>query len=145
MTDILVREHASGRFVAGCAYVRDGRVVLRSPCVWHSTATAALEAAQRRWGRQATHTTNGAPDARERKPARLSRQSKRAIRLMRERGGLTSLEAMHEGIGRLSARVHEIREAFGHDSIESVTVWQGRKRYTRYVWRGPDSVQGVLL
>ena len=69
----------------------------------------------------------------------LKPQARKAIRLMRDNGGLTRLEAMHAGIGNLPARVGEIRSAFGDSAVESCTT-KG-KPYVTYRWRGPDSFQ----
>ena len=75
----------------------------------------------------------------------LKPQAQRCVRLMRAREGLTTLEAMHAGIGRLSARVLEIRAVFGDESVVTERVAGRGSPYARYVWRGPDTMQTELV
>ena len=77
----------------------------------------------------------------ERQWSRLKPQAQECVRLMRANGGLTNLEAMHAGIGRLSARILEIRSVFGDGSV----VTDMSAGYARYEWRGPECVQVELV
>jgi hypothetical protein len=66
-------------------------------------------------------------------PPRLKRQTLATLDLLRARGslGLTRLEAIHEGIGNLPARVLELRRAgYRIASLDERTSLGGR--YARY-------------
>lgn len=77
----------------------------------------------------------------------LKPQAQLALRLLIERGSLTTLEALDAGAGiRLPARIKEIRKAFGDDGVVE-TQWErtNGSRYARYVWRGTDEQTALNL
>lgn len=66
---------------------------------------------------------------------RLKPQTEATLRLLRERGSLTPREARElVGTDRLAARVKEIREVFGYESV--LTTYERGCRHARYEWRG---------
>lgn len=72
------------------------------------------------------------PPTRKMKP-----QTEGVLRILRERGSLTSKEARElVGTDRLAARILEIRRLYGDSAV--TTHWEVRHgfRYARYVWRG---------
>lgn len=153
VTDVLIRRCASGIMVAE-PHVRDrdGKPEIATRRRRHyRTPTAAISAALERLALpDAAPESSGSPDraqserAQGRAPSldRLKPQARKAVRLMRERGGLTRLEAMYYGIGNLPARVGEIRAEFGADAVETCPVEDAN--HCTYRWRGPDSLQAEL-
>lgn len=151
MTDILVRETAPGRWIAGEPVERNDRLSVRSPGSWAASPEIALRAALRRRG---TEDTPAAPDVSEAKPARtrgdksrlakgLTPQGVKVLPLLVEKGevGLTAREA-RPLCDSLRDRVRDFRFVFGADAVE--TTWESNGnggRHARYIWRGPDSVQ----
>jgi hypothetical protein len=63
-------------------------------------------------------------------------QTKRVLSLLKRRS-LTPAEARKRiGTDRLAARVREIREEFGHASVERRWEIHPEGRHARYFWRG---------
>lgn len=142
MSDVLIRTVGSRYIVAEpTPRERRGEPAIATRRVrWHATPEDALrDAIDRIRHPRASGSAEASQERRARAHARLKPQARRAIRLMKTIGGLTRLDAMRYGIGNLPARIGEIREALGAESVESVDV-EGEP-YCRYVWRGPDSVQ----
>lgn len=64
-------------------------------------------------------------------------QTELVLRLLRERGSLTPLEALDAGAGlRLAARVDELRKEFGVGAIAMKKETYGGASYARYYWKG---------
>lgn len=68
------------------------------------------------------------------------------LTVLRQRGSLTTLEALDMGLGiRLAARVEEIRRELGASCIETVWETSGDKRWARYRWVGVRDPQVELF
>jgi len=58
------------------------------------------------------------------------------LRVLEERGSLTSMEALHAGCGsRLAARIKELRDIYGDSAIPDEWESDGDARWKRYHWR----------
>lgn len=156
--DLLLRVHSDGRYTVSEPYprMREGEPAIDSRRVrWYGTVTSALATVED-WLRSESseppiEARGAVAEPRETsepfdyRPCLLKPQAKTCIRLMRDNGGLTTREAIMAGIGRLSARVMEIRSVYGDDAVPK--TWEKTadgRRFARYRWRGPDSVQGEL-
>lgn len=77
--------------------------------------------------------------------APLKPQTQSILRLLVERGSLTQREAVElAGCWRLSARVGEIREAFGVEVIATEHVHHDGGTHARYWWQGDAEAQRSL-
>lgn len=146
--DLIIREHAPGRWIVGRPTVRDGRVHVTGRTRWLPSSEKALEKARDLLEAQ---DPLGAPEASETKrathrqpdPDRLAPQARHVLNRLILMRGLTQRMAMQMSppCYRLGARIHEIREEFGHDAVETIYQTSGGSRYALYRWRGPDAVQ----
>ena len=64
----------------------------------------------------------------------------KTVKILNERGsqGLTTLEAMHLGIGRLSARVEEMRHLYGMEVADKWEMTPNGARIKRFFLSQPE-------
>jgi hypothetical protein len=66
----------------------------------------------------------------------MKTQTKKVLAILKKRS-LTPAEARERvGTDRLAARIWEIRQQFGHASVEKRTEVNASGRHARYFWRG---------
>jgi len=76
----------------------------------------------------------------------LKRQAQAVHQLLVQRGSLSAREAMdmRPPVYRLAARIAEIREAFGADSVVTTSESHGSGEHARYVWADSGAIQQDL-
>lgn len=148
MTDIILRNTAPGRWIIGRPYQRDGAIHVGGRTRWPSSPEDAVriirgmmkaqEADDATEGSETKRATHRQPD-----PDRLAPQARHVLNRLILMRGLTQGMAiqMSPPVYRLSGRIYEIREEFGHDAVETIYQTSGGSRYALYRWRGPDAVQ----